>query len=98
MNERKLAPTLAAIRLLEGDYYSDADAWNLACSDDFARGVGIALGLRPPADLAGRRTGHMLRVPGEDMHPDGRAEQAARIAGYEWARQAAWVRARPGGW
>lgn len=80
-----IAPSTPALRLLAGDYYSSADAWRLACSDDFAAGVGIALAIRSPSDLAGHRTGHLLRVPGEDMHHDGRAARAARIAGYEWA-------------
>lgn len=55
---------------------------------EFIRGVAVRLGYRCPAGLDGRRPAYVMRVPGEDLFPEGREAIRNRKAGYAFASEA----------
>lgn len=55
---------------------------------EFIRGVAVRLGYRCPAGLDGRRPAYVMRVPGEDLHAEGREAIRNRKAGYAFASEA----------
>lgn len=82
-----------ARRMIAGEATAREVADYATCHPDpasraFIQGVAVRLGYRHPPDLAGRQSAYVMRVPGEDMHEDGREAIRNREAGYAFASEA----------
>lgn len=82
-----------AKRMIAG-VVTDKEVFDYLCghpdleSREFVRGVAVRLGYRTPAGLDGRRSAYLMRVPGEDLHAEGREARRNRKAGYAFASEA----------